>query len=211
MFAERCPLCHGPSEQGYCRGCRGDFARILDPCPGCGLPRPVARCPREAGWRLARLRAPFAYAGLTKRQLLTLKYRGGRKLARALALLLLDELASGEVDALVAVPLHRQRLLERGYNQAHELARSLAAKLGLPLLTRGILRHRYTRPQTALDAGQRAGNLAGAFRVIGTLPAQRIAVVDDVVTTGATLNGLAAALSEAGVGHVEAWCVARAL
>ena len=210
MFAERCPLCHGPSEQGYCRGCRGDFARILDPCPGCALPRPVTRCPRDADWQLERLCAPFAYMGLAKGQLIKLKYHGGRKLARALALLTLDELGSGEVDALVAVPLHRQRLRERGYNQAHELARSLAGKLGVPLLTRGIVRHRYTRPQTALDARHRAGNLAGAFRVT-RLPAQRIAIVDDVVTTGATLNGLAAALSEAGAAYIEAWCVARAL
>lgn len=211
MIAERCPLCMAPSQRGYCRGCRHDFARILDACPGCALPRPVASCPRGPGWRLASLHAPFEYTTLAKQQLLKLKFHGARKLGRALALLLLEELDAEGVNALVAMPLHRQRLYARGYNQAHEIGRSLAAELKLPLLARGISRQRNTEPQTALGARHRGRNLTGAFRVTRRLPVRSVAIVDDVVTTGATLNGLAGTLEEAGVESVRAWCVARTL
>ncbi|MCW5581472.1 MAG: ComF family protein, partial [Luteimonas sp.] len=114
-------------------------------------------------------------------------------------------------DALVAVPLHRARLRQRGYDQALELARPLARTLALPLLSGTLLRARDTAPQSELDAGARQRNLRDAFSVAPgarLLPAH-VVLVDDVMTTGATLHAAARALRRAGVARVDAWICAR--
>ncbi|MGJ4728872.1 ComF family protein, partial [Luteimonas sp. SDU101] len=113
-------------------------------------------------------------------------------------------------DALLPVPLHRSRLRQRGYDQALELARPLAAALRLPLLTGVLQRQRATRAQSELDAGARRRNLRGAFAVGAgmALPAH-VVLVDDVMTTGATLHAAARALRKAGVARVDAWVCAR--
>ena len=115
-------------------------------------------------------------------------------------------------DALVPVPLHRRRLRERGYNQAREIAAPLARQLGVPLREGLLQRVRHTQPQSRLDADARQGNLDDAFAVTasGQLPAH-VVLVDDVMTTGATLHAAAWALREAGVRRVDAWVCARAL
>jgi ComF family protein len=110
-------------------------------------------------------------------------------------------------QALVPVALHRQRLRQRGYDQALELARPLADTLQLPCLP-VLQRQRATRPQSELDAAQRRGNLRGAFAVSTTVPAH-VALVDDVMTTGATLHAAARALRRAGAQRVDAWICAR--
>lgn len=115
------------------------------------------------------------------------------------------------IDALIAVPLHARRLRERGYNQAFEIARPVARALGLPLLAAGIVRTRSVDPQAQLAAHERVANMRGAFRVRLRLAGRRIALIDDVITTGATLNSLAEALERAGAEHVEGWAVARTL
>ena len=113
-------------------------------------------------------------------------------------------------DALVPVPLHARRIRQRGYDQALELARPLAAALALPLRADLLQRIRATAAQSELDAGQRQRNLARAFAVAdqAALPAH-VALVDDVMTTGATLAAAAHALRTAGVERVDAWVCAR--
>src|SRR5690606_25479155 len=112
--------------------------------------------------------------------------------------------------ALLPVPLHRGRLRRRGYDQALELARPLARALDLPLLPGALRRVRATRPQSELDAAARARNLRGAFAVeAGTPLPAHVALVDDVMTTGATLHAAALALRRAGVARVDAWVCAR--
>jgi ComF family protein len=140
-----------------------------------------------------------------------LKYRGVRALGRALGLALAPALdaVGGDVDAIVAVPLHRARLRERGYNQAVEIGRTLARELKLPLLQRGIARCVAGASQTGQSASERRASVARAFAVRRDLRGQRIAIVDDVLTTGATVNALAAALRNAGAAHCVAWAVAR--
>jgi ComF family protein len=110
----------------------------------------------------------------------------------------------------VPVPLHRSRLRTRGFNQALELARPLARCLRRPLLTRACVRIRATRPQSSLDtAAERRRNVAGAFRVCRPLHGvARLAIVDDVLTTGATVQELARSLRAAGVGQVLVWACA---
>jgi len=109
----------------------------------------------------------------------------------------------------VPVPLHRTRLNERGYNQAHEIARTLAQLLELPVLVRGVVRRAATPAQTGHGALERRAGVARAFRIDRRLQGWKVAIVDDVVTTGATVNALAAELKAAGAARCTAVAVAR--
>lgn len=111
---------------------------------------------------------------------------------------------------LLPVPLHPERLRERGYNQALELARPLSRILGIPIAHRLCTRRRATLAQTSLDGGERRRNLRGAFLPsLGEMP-RHVAIIDDVVTTGTTVEELARTLRLAGVEVVEVWACARA-
>jgi ComF family protein len=178
------------------------------------LSRPVADCPaRHLGWCVDEVRAPFLYAPPLTRFLHALKYRQKRSFGVALGELLRDELVadSADCDAIVVVPLHAARLRQRTFNQADEIARPLARGLGRPLLMRGLGRALDTPPQTSLRKHERLGNPAHAFVVSRDLSGLAIAIVDDVITTGATVNALAAALKAAGAARVAAFAVARAI
>lgn len=216
LVPDRCPGCNAATASGFCSGCRDDFVRIDDPCPACGLDRPVARCPRDrACWSVDRVIAPFDYVEPLQGHLKRLKFAGARRLGRALGELLAVALVPRSephaVDAIVAVPMHRHRLLERGYNQARELARPIATAVGVPLLHAGIARRRPTIAQSRLAARLRFANLRDAFVVTRNVHDRKLAIVDDVLTTGATVNALAAALKRAGAIRVDAWTLARAL
>jgi ComF family protein len=212
LFVESCPACGGPSAGGFCTVCAAGFARVGDACPRCGLAEPVARCPRaRTPWDVDAVVAPFTYAPPLDHYVQALKYRGMRSLGRAFALLLAPMLVLTklDVDSLVAVPLHRARLVERGYNQAHEIALTLARGLGVPALQRGVARRTATAAQAGQGARERRAAMSDAFRVGGDLSGRRVAIVDDVVTTGATANALAAALKAAGAVRCVVLAVAR--
>jgi ComF family protein len=192
--------------------CAAELVRIENACPRCGLRAPVARCPRRrAPWHVEAVQAPFAYAPPLDHYLHALKYRGARGLGRAFGALIAPALRapSAKIDALVAVPLHRARLRERGYNQALEIARALSRELGVPVLERGIARRMPTRKQAGLRKRERLAAMTQAFRVRRALDGLNVAIVDDVVTTGATVNALAAALRAAGARSCVAFAVAR--
>jgi ComF family protein len=211
-FMERCPGCDGTTRAGFCVSCAMSFARVPDTCRRCGLALPVGQCPRlTAHWHVDAVVAPYQYAAPLDHYVQAFKYRKERALGRALALLIAPAVraASPRPDALVAVPLHRSRLLERGYNQAHELARQLGGDLGLPVLTRGLARRSADPSQTRQGARARRSSVAGAFVVRRALASLHLAIVDDVITTGATVNAFAAALRAAGAASCVAWAVAR--
>src|SRR6185503_15065003 len=133
-----------------------------------------------------------------------LKFRGELALAPMLASLLKERLGAQGVDHVVAVPLSRERLRRRGYNQAVEIARHLGkVELGL------CERTREAAPQTGLPFDERSRNVRGAFRCTRALPGASVAVVDDVMTTGATLEELARTLKASGAARVVNWVVAR--
>lgn len=214
LCPEACPRCGCRSEDGFCRECRQDLPRIESPCSRCGLPSPCGPCPAlRADWQLDALRAPFAYGGPLARHLQNLKYRGQRHLGSALGSLLAAEIepAAAGVDALVAVPLHRRRFRSRTFNQAAEIAGTAAKRLNKPILFAGVHRILDTQPQTELDRERRLRGPSRAFRVDRRLHGVRIAIIDDVITTGATVNALGRALKGAGATLVEAWSVARSL
>lgn len=161
--------------------------------------------------------AALAYAAPVDRLVTGLKYRRerhcGRVLGEMLAIALAERAATRPVpvtpDCLVPVPLHPRRLRERGYNQAVIIATTLESVLGIPVATDLLSRSRDTGKQVRLGRRHRLRNPQGAFVAAPAVGGLRIALVDDVVTTGATLAGCGAALNAAGVVHCEAWVVAR--
>jgi len=216
LLPARCPGCGGAAEDGFCDGCRDDLERVELPCTGCGRARPVTACPRvDSGWHIAGVVAPFSYTEPLQGYVQSLKFAGRRSLGWALGTLLASHVASSptrrDVNAIVAVPLHRQRFIARGYNQAIEIARAVSAELSIPLLVAGVGRSRATAAQTGLLAAQRRANLRGAFSVSRDLEGLHVAIIDDVMTTGATVNALAVELARAGAESVYVWAVARSL
>lgn len=211
LFSEECPACGEPSAAGFCGVCAAEFIRVEDACARCGLPRPVERCPLElSAWHVDAVIAPFLYAPPLDHYVHALKYRRARALGRAFALLLEPAVrtADARVDAVVAVPLHRARFVVRGYNQAHEIARALARVLKVPALQHGVARQ-TTATQTGQGARVRRAAAGGAFRVARCFADRHVAIVDDVVTTGATVNALAAEIKRAGAVRCVAIAAAR--
>ena len=208
----RCRLCRGPADGPLCPGCRGDLPRIPDPCPECGEPghgpEPCPACRRQPP--TAPVLAACRYAWPVDRLIHAMKFHGDLVAARGLGEVLAEAVAGESVDALVPVPLHRRRLAERGFNQALEMARPVARTTGASLWPHHAVRQRATAAQSGLDARARQTNIQGAFRIRRPVAGARIAIVDDVVTTGGTTRELARALLEAGATAVTVWAVARA-
>ena len=212
------PRCGGCRRLGgwLCPRCLRAIRRLEEPlCPRCG--RQLAfrhdwcSCRRRMP-HLARLRAAAAYEAPLSAAIHRFKYNGWRALAGPLASLLTARLAVDGLPAsqLVAVPLHGARQRQRGYNQSEELARALRARLGLPVPPGRLLRTRDTPPQVGLDRLRRRDNVAGAFAWSGPHGGgEPVLLIDDVVTTGATLEACAAALKLAGFGRISGITLAR--
>lgn len=113
-------------------------------------------------------------------------------------------------ESLIAVPLHHKRIKQRGYNQASVLAQVISQQLHIPNNKHCVLRHKATRAQSELTAKQRQSNLRHAFTVSNKITQKHIALVDDVMTTGSTLNALATCLKRQGVERVDCYVIARA-
>jgi ComF family protein len=220
LLPAHCLLCGqaGAGQRDLCDGCAAQFVRNAVSCPRCALPlaAPAPLCGeclrREP--RFATAYAPFIYCSPLDQLITRLKF--GRNLAagRVLAEVWIDAWSTAPPrlpEALIPVPLHAQRLRERGYNQALELARPLAAAWRIPLSDNALVRTRSTPAQSNLQANQRRRNLRGAFSVAthAALPAH-VALLDDVMTTGATLHECTRTLLRAGVERVDVWVLARA-
>jgi ComF family protein len=211
------PRCGGCGRLGslYCERCRLRTRLLEEPiCLRCGAEVEHARSScscRGRIRRLTRLRSAAAYEGPLEKALHHFKYDGRRPLAAPLALLLAERLAVEGLaaEAVTWVPLHARRRRRRGYNQAELLGRELARLCRLPPLS-GLVRLRDTPPQVGLDRLRRQSNVAGAFGWVGVeLERRSLLLVDDVATTGATLDACAGALKAAGAGAVIGFTVAR--
>jgi ComF family protein len=217
LLAPHCVLCgaRGAQKRDLCVACHAALPWNRCACPRCALPLSVAApaCPRclKRPPPFVRSVAPLRYEGDAARLLPRYKFNADLAVGRVLADLLTESLRDqSHPDLVVPVPLHRSRLRSRGFDQAWELARRVAANLSLPARHDALRRTRPTIAQTGLNALTRRRNLRGAFAAVDAVRGLRIALVDDVVTTGATVAAAAGALRAAGASEVVLWAVARA-
>jgi ComF family protein len=211
--------CIGCRKEGdfICPSCLKSLPRIKPPlCPRCGRPQSRATlCSSCAGWQaeIDGIRSPFRFDGVIRQAIHELKYRNLRAIAGLFARLLNDYLVTNPVPAevVVAVPLHPKRLRERGYNQSQLLARELASLSKLPLVDDCLIRQRHSPPQArTATVKERRANVAHAFSCRDRrLKGKQVLLIDDVATSGATLDGCARALKKAGATSVWGLVLAR--
>lgn len=157
-------------------------------------------------------RALFRYDYPLNAMLQRYKYQQTLQLAKTFSQLIADNLSeSSHFDRIIPMPLHPKRLAERGFNQSLEIAKQLAKKLNLQLDTSSCKRIKWSPPQASLPLKARIKNMRGAFACDEDLSKQRVLLLDDVMTTGASLHELASTVKSAGASHVECWVVARTL
>jgi ComF family protein len=216
IFGGTCYLCRGQSRGVLCVPCNADLPYLPEArCPRCAIPtREGAVCGRCTAERPAfdATVAVFSYAFPADVLVQGLKFRSELALAPFLGGALHSQVRGGaamRVDLVVPVPLHDLRLRERGYNQSMEIARSIAAKVGAPLHSDVCTRVRNTPAQLGLPLKERRENVRDAFSCRRPLDGASVAVVDDVMTTGATLDEMAATLKKFGATRVVNWVVAR--
>jgi ComF family protein len=215
LTSPACLLCGGRSDaDGLCLGCRKSLPRLTDlHCPVCAIPDPTGelcgRCLNKAP-HFDRVVAPLLYEFPATVLIQGLKYRGNLACARPLAAGMSEVLDEEPYpDVIIPMPLARTRLAGRGFNQAMEIARRVATDFGLDISLNICHRTRESTPQAALPWKQRATNVRDAFACDVDLSGKSVAVVDDVLTTGATLNELAQTLKRRGAREVIGWIAAR--
>ena len=214
LFGQDCTLCgSGTRGELLCAACEQGLPRVASACVRCALPLRGApacgSCLRHPP-RFDAAVAAFDYRFPVDRMVQRFKQAGdlavGAWLARALARRCAQR---QRPDVLVVPPLTARRLRERGFNQAAELARTVGHELGIARDVRALRRLRDAAPQKALGARERRANLRGAFHCGARFDGMRVALVDDVLTTGATGEAITHLLKAAGAIHVEVWAVAR--
>jgi len=215
LFSGNCFLCRGEAPEILCARCDADLPRLEgERCPRCALASPNAavcgRCLTQAPHYDATV-AALGYDFPADVLVQALKFRGELALAPYLGDLLAKCISSRNVDCVIPVPLSPGRMRERGYNQALEIARGIATATGTRLAPELCERARDTRAQAELPLAERAKNVRGAFHCPRLVAGAKVAVLDDVMTTGATLDEIAVTLKRAGAAHVENWVVARTL
>lgn len=225
------PLCHccrtyipNSTDIHICDECLAKMLPVTSPlCPRCGIPfkgdgdnHLCGKCIKTSSSFLS-ARAAFIYDGKISELIHRFKYTPKPHLRKPLALLIAQELLpyKNEIvpELIIPVPLHKKRLRQRGFNQAVLLGELLSEKWQLPLLRFSLQRTRWTEPQVSLSALERHENVKGAFAVtdVGKIYGKRILLVDDVFTTGSTLNECARTLILAGAEEVHCVSVARAI
>lgn len=218
----RCHCCGGATDRPVCGPCEKSLPWNTQACRACAIPLASAQgdpagnvcgnCltqapPQDRSWTAFRYEAPVS------RQIVDLKFHGNLMPSHVLGWLMASSLAARSEpmpDWLIPVPLHSGRLRRRGYNQALEIARALSRRLSIPLRTDAAQRLKATREQTELAAADRRRNVRGVFAVSAAVAGRRIALLDDVITTGATVAELARTARKAGAAHIEVWAAARA-
>lgn len=207
------------SDSGHlaiCQDCLQDMPwQQPSVCPQCALPaygnRLCGDCLKsQPAFDITR--ALFHYDYPVDTILQRYKYQQTLHIAKTFSLLMEEAFASANpFDRIIPMPLHPKRLAERGFNQSLEIAKLLARKLQIPLDTSACSRIKFSPPQASLPLKTRIKNMRGAFQCHTSLTGQRVILLDDVMTTGASLHELASTVKTAGASHVECWVVARTL
>jgi ComF family protein len=212
---QRCLFCAASRpREGICDACREQLpGRRAARCPVCANLSPAREACGEClaqRPRLSRVMAAVSYRFPVDGAIQRLKYGAHLTAVRPLASLLAEQLEQEPApDLVLAMPMAPQRLRERGFNHAHELALAVSTRLRLTLAPQLCRRVRHGVPQVALPWKERSRNIRGAFACQADLSGASVAIVDDVVTTGATLNELAGVLLDRGAAQVQGWVVAR--
>jgi len=215
LLPRACLLCGDRSLQALCSGCAADLPRLEGSlCPLCAQPVPLpvpacGACLKSPPAFDATL-APLRYAYPIDRLIRDLKFRSRLASADFFAQCMLAA-ARPTGTLIMPVPLSRQHLCERGFNQALEIARLLARALALPLDSTSLVRPKETLPQSKLPWRARKGNVRNAFACTRDLTGETVIVIDDVMTTGATLDAVARTLKDHGATRVINWVATRAL
>lgn len=216
ILPKRCSICLLPSDAGICQSCLPLLPWIEHGCNRCAAPLGsggiCGDC--QSGKRpIERTVAPFRYRSPIARQVQLIKYHNRLDYVEGLAELLANAVIRQTVelpDAIVPIPLHKSRMRQRGYNQALLLANALSTQLGVPVATKLLIRPKATESQTSLNKKQRRQNLQDAFAVTGSERYHSVALVDDVITSGATMTAAAKVLHQNGVSNINAWAIAKA-
>ncbi len=227
VFPHRCVLCHAEGKHGakgdnghdMCAACEADLLRNQPACLQCAQPLAhwavCGHCQRQPPV-VAGSAAPFKYQYPLDSLIKAYKFNGKQVIGRELGRLFADALQAGiaagrfqRPDGLLPVPLHHSRQRDRGFNQSQQFARQLGLVLDIPVFDDVVIRERPTEAQSNLPFDQRRRNIRDAFKVVGDLPCKHMALVDDVITTGSTVNELARLLERAGAERVDAWALAR--
>lgn len=210
-----CLLCGDTAQEPLCADCAAELPLLVGPlCPVCAspLPAPAPACGAclQSPPTFDATLAPLCYGFPVDRLIQSFKYSCRLASADFFARCMLAG-ARPEGALIMPVPLSRERLTERGFNQALEIARTLAGALALPLDATSLTRPRDTLPQSRLPWRARKGNVRHAFECNRDLTGRAVIVVDDVMTTGATLDAVARALKDHGAARVSNWVAARAI
>jgi ComF family protein len=221
LLPPRCILCgqKGFDDLDLCVDCFADLPRNTDCCYRCGesfatailSPQLCGRCLKNSP-HFDDTHAPFLYKDNIRYLITQLKFAKQYKNARLLGALLAKHIANTaeKPDCLLPIPLHLNRYRQRGFNQSTEIARHLAKHLHIPLDLHSCVRNRDTPRQSNLTAKQRLKNIRLAFSISKPLDVPHVAIIDDVLTTGATASALALTLKQSGVSRVDVWVCARA-
>ncbi len=214
LFPPRCIVCRSADPAWFCPACRAQVEKILPPlCDRCGRHLHRQECPycRKLPLTIYGIRAIAFFEGNLRRAIHTFKYEPRPELAGVLGQMLSDYLAAHSlpVDVVTAVPLHAERERARGFNQALLLARALGARQNLPVWDSALARVRATRSQVELDAAERHANVQEAFAAEARVAGMRVLLIDDVCTTGATMDACTAALKQRGAKSVWGLALAR--
>ncbi|MFN3740751.1 MAG: ComF family protein [Thermodesulfovibrionales bacterium] len=216
LYPSKCPACNNDSSHQFYPFCMTCWDKIMPfnghRCSVCSIPLPshssiCGDCIQNRPF----FKSSFIYGlydGILKEAIHQLKYSGLRNLASPLSGLLL-ELSFPEADLIVPVPPDRYRLKNRGFNHTSLIARELSKRLKIPLIIDGLIKIKTTPQQINLKREERLKNLRGAFRAIRSFSGQRILLVDDVITSGATASECARALIKAGASEVYLVAIAR--
>jgi len=216
LFPQWCVGC-GKEGEFICSACHRSLPRIMPPlCPRCGKPQSSGiLCPGCVSWQaeIDGIRSPFRFDGVMRHAIHQLKYRNLRALAQSMAGLMQDYLVASPVsgEVMVPVPLHQKRLRERGYNQSSLLAKELGKLINLPVVDGCLIRQRQAPPQArAATVEERRSNVVDAFSCRDRrLQDKQVLLIDDVSTSGATLDACATVLKANGATSVWGLVLAR--
>lgn len=217
-----CVVCHNPAkrQQDLCKACLMDLPTPSTTCQQCARPLMMTQSkicgyclkyppPFDRGFTL------YIYESLVIKLIMDLKFGHALTNARLLAELLTEKIQTEWYvtiplpEAIIPIPLHPNRLKERGFNQAIEIARPIATTLKLPLIINPCQRIKHTEAQAMLELTARKNNIKEAFHISEMLPYQHIAVLDDVMTTGFTMVEFCRVLKNTGIKRIDVWCCAR--